>query len=303
MDRVLIVDDNKLAVEIVDDLLTTWGYRTKICGNGSEAFRCALEFKPDVILLDIMLPGMNGFAICSKLKTDPATQRIPIIILTVLDNVEDRINALNMGADAFLSKPVKYQELRNRVEWAIRYKNSLDSMEPREMVAESYLKIMRGKSSRLYRHSVNVSRYCERVGKILYVMDENLSRLVTGACLHDVGRIVTDDPAGHISAGLDIVSALNMHPWLEPYIRSHHEKMNGEGFPDGLKAEQLPLNIRILTEVNRFVELMEEDEESAVRKLGDECGKQYWSTEVFKALKLVLKDDDFKKKLSLTAER
>ena len=113
MDRVLIVDDNKLAVEIVDDLLTTWGYRTKICGNGSEAFRCALEFKPDVILLDIMLPGMNGFAICSKLKTDPATQRIPIIILTVLDNVEDRINALNMGADAFLSKPVKYQELRN----------------------------------------------------------------------------------------------------------------------------------------------------------------------------------------------
>jgi putative two-component system response regulator len=117
------------------------------------------------------------------------------------------------------------------------------------------------------------------------------------------GRIVTDDPAGHISAGLDIVSSLNMHPWLEPYIRSHHEKMNVEGFPDGLKAEQLPLNIRILTEVNRFVELMEEDEESAVRKLGDECGKQYWSTEVFKALKLVLKDDDFKKKLSLTAER
>ncbi len=300
MDNVLIVDDNKLAIEIIDDLLTTWGYHTKVCTNSLEVFDCVVDFKPDVILLDIMLPGMNGFAICNKLRTFEETHKIPIIILTALNDMEDRIHAFNMGADAFLSKPVKYEELKNRVEWAVRYKKTLEVMEPGNAVVKALLNTLQALNYKAYLHSVNLSHYCESVGRILYVIDENMNQLVVGSCLHDIGKIITDDPDGHIEEGLKIISPLNMHVWLDLYVRSHHEKLNGEGYPDGLTARQMPLNLKIMVTINRFMGLMEEcgDENEAFLKLSQECKKGYWSTEVSDALKQVIRDADFKKRIA-----
>jgi len=299
VDNVLIVDDNKLAIEIIDDLLTTWGYRTKVCSNSLEVFNCVLDFKPDVILLDVMLPGMNGFAICNKLKTFQETQKIPIIILTALNDMENRIHAFNMGADAFLSKPIKYEELKNRVEWAVRYKKSLEVMEPEDAVVKTLLNILQAMNYQTYLHSVRLSHYCESVGRILYVIDEDMNQLVVGGFLHDIGKIVTDDPQGHIDAGLKIISGLNMHTWLDRYVRSHHEKLNGEGYPDRLISIEMPLNLRILVTVNRFMELAEEcgDDNEAFSTLKEECKKGYWSTEVLDALKQVIRDADFKKRI------
>lgn len=299
MDSVLIIDDNKLANEIINDLLITWGYRTKICNNSSEVFDSVIDFKPDVILLDIMLPGMNGYAICHKLKTDQQTHRIPIIMLTVLNDMEDRIHAFDMGADAFLSKPVKHQELKNRVEWAVRYKKLFEVMEPRDNVVKALLSIMQAVNSKAYLHSIDVARYCKGVGKIFCVRDESLNQLVIGSYLHDIGRIITEDNIGHIDEGLNIISSLNMSPWLSLYIRNHHEKMNGEGYPDGLVAEQIPLNLSIITTVNRFMELEDDfgDKNNAIYKLCEECKNGYWSMEVLNALRQVIKDANFKEQI------
>ncbi len=299
MDSVLIVDDNKLAVDIINDLLTAWGYRTKICGNSTEVFESVADFKPDVILLDIMLPGMNGYAICNKLKTDPETRAIPIIMLTVLNDMEDRIQAYNMGADAFLSKPVKYPELKNRVEWAVRYKKSLNNMESRDMVVRTLMNVLQAADPAAYRHSADLASYCERVAKVLCVVDESLDQLVLGACLHDIGRIVTQDPRGHIQTGLKLIEPLNMRVWLAPYIRSHHEKLNGTGYPDGLTAADMPVNLKILITVNRFLELTDErgSETAALAQLTEECEKGDWCERVLAALKQAIKDADFKKKL------
>lgn len=302
MDRVLIVDDNKLAVEIVNDLLTAWGYETKICVNSTEVFGCVVDFQPDVILLDIMLPGMNGYAICNKLKTAAETHTIPIIILTALNNMEDRMQAYDMGADAFLSKPVKYQELKNRVEWAVRYRKSLNGMEPRGMVVQSLLNLLQAANPDTYRRSLELAGYCQRVAKVLCVVDENMEQLIIGCYLHDIGKIVTDDPAGHVEAGLKIVAPLSMHTWLDKYVRNHHEKLDGSGFPDGLVSADMPVNLKILITVKRFLELSGQlgSETEALVRLEAECQRGDWCGKVCKALEQAIKDADFKKKIVTT---
>lgn len=301
MDGVLIVDDNKLAVEIIEDLLKTWGYRTKVCSTSSEVFCCVRAFKPDAILLDIMLPGMNGFAICNKLKSAPQTSGIPVIILTVLNDMENRIHAFDMGADAFLTKPVKYEELRNRVEWAVRYKKTVERMESEDAVVQTLLSILQTVNPAAYRRSIRLSRLCESVGRTLYVIDEEMQRLKIGSALYDIGKIAAEDPNGEAEAGLKLLSALNMHLWLDPYLLCRQGRMTGESGAERSKISQMPLNLKILVTVNRFVELEEQsgDESSAISSLDCECKKGSWSVEVLEALRQMIRDTDYKKRIAL----
>jgi len=293
------VDDNKLAVEIVKDLLTTWGYDTKTCGNSAEVFECVMDYQPDAILLDIMLPGMNGYAICSKLKSSAGTRTIPIIILTVLNNMEDRMQAYDMGADAFLSKPVKYQELKNRVEWAVRFKKSLDDMEPRGMVVRSLMNLLQAAKPETYRRALELSRYCQRVAKVMSVVDEELDRLIVGCCLCDIGELAADGPAGHIAAGLDIVAPLSMHSWLDAYIRYHDTRPDDPAFPSVPTETVSPANLRIMVTVERYLELAAQldSESKALDRLREECRHGVWCEDVLHAIEQALRDADFQKKI------
>ncbi|SFC91741.1 response regulator [Clostridium uliginosum] len=299
MEKVLIVDDNEQNCEIIKDLLFTWGYDVYVAFEGLKGFNLAYELKPDVILLDVMLPGMNGFETCKKLKKNPATQNIPIIMLTVLNEVEDRIRGFNVGADVFLSKPIVYQELKNRVAWAVKSKNIFNNMEKIDNVAESFLKIMKLKDEDLYLHAYNVKNYCEKVGKILFVTDEEMNHLLIGAYLHDIGKTVSNASSEHVEIGMDIISSLSMCEWLNIFVRNHHEKMNGQGFPDKLMSHQMSLNLKILITINRFVELLEQygDKDTSVKELSNECKKGYWSVEILEAIKQVLKDERFIKSI------
>ena len=107
------------------------GYRTRAAGNGREAIDAVREAPPDLILLDVMMPLMDGFACCRALKDDPETQLIPIVIMTALDGFEDRIKGIEAGADDFLTKPVNERELQARIRTALRHKQAVD-----EKVAE-----------------------------------------------------------------------------------------------------------------------------------------------------------------------
>ena len=300
MEKVLIVDDNEQNREIMKDLLSTWGYSVYIAVDGFEVFDLACKYNPDVILLDVMLPGMNGFEICKKLKNSLSTQNIPIIMLTVLNEVEDRIRGFNVGADVFLSKPIIYQELKNRVEWAINSKKIYNNMEYANQVVESFLKILKLKDNNLYLHTYSVKNYCQKVGKILSVTDEEMEHLLIGAYLHDIGKIVSNECDEHVELGVDIISSLKMYQWLKVFIRNHHEKINGEGFPDGLMGDQMTLELKILITINRFVELWEQsgDKDTSIVKLSDECKKGYWSIEILEAIKQVLKDESFIKNIN-----
>ncbi|NFG62807.1 response regulator [Clostridium sp. CMCC3677] len=295
MDKALIIDDNKQNCEIIKDLLYTWGYCVYLAFDGFEGFKLARNVKPDVILLDVMLPGMNGFETCKKLKENQETQNIPIIMLTVLNEVEDRMRGFNVGADVFLSKPIVYQELKNRIDWAVKSKRVFDNMEQIDKVAICLLNIIRLKDKKLYLHCKNVKNYCEKVGKILFLNDEEMKQLILGAYLHDIGKIFSNTLLEHVEMGENIISDLNMSKWLKVMIRNHHEKMNGKGFPDGLTSSEMSQNLKILITVNRFIELLDElkDNEASILKLSNECEKGDLNTEVIEAIKQVLEDEKF----------
>lgn len=300
MEKVLLVDDNEQNREIMKDVLSNWGYDVYISVDGFEVFSLACKYNPDVILLDVMLPGMNGFEVCKKLKNNISTKNIPIIMLTVLNEVEDRIRGFNVGADVFLSKPIIYQELKNRVDWAINSKKMLTNMENVNHVVKSLLKILELKDSNLYLHACNVRNYCEKVGKILSVTDEEMKHLLIGAYLHDIGKIVSSELNQHVEFGLDIILPLNMCQWLKTFVRNHHEKVNGTGFPDRLLGNQMSLELRILIIINRFVQLWEQvgDKDTSLVELNDECKKGYYDLEILEAIKQVLKDESFIKSIN-----
>ncbi len=295
MDKVLIIDDNKQNCEIIKDLLYEWGYCVYLAFDGFDGFKLATRVNPDVILLDVMLPGMNGFETCKKLKETEETENIPIIMLTVLNEIEDKIRGYNVGADIFLSKPIVYQELKNRIAWAIKSKRVFDNMEQIDNVTPYLLNIIRLKDTNIYLHCKDVKNYCEKVGKILSLNDYEMKQLIIGAYLHDIGKIFSNTSLEHVEIGENIVSDLNMYKWLKVFIRNHHEKMNGNGFPDGLKSSEMSQNLKILITVNRFIELLDElkDSEASIFKLSDECEKGEFSIEIIKAIRQVLEDERF----------
>lgn len=127
--KVLIVDDEKSNRQILEAYLLSEGYLTFQASGGQEAMQLTKEISPDMILLDVMMPEMDGFAVCHFLKNDPATKIIPVIIITALDDRETKIRGLEAGADDFLTKPVNPLELKARVRSLIRVKRYYEQIE------------------------------------------------------------------------------------------------------------------------------------------------------------------------------
>lgn len=126
--RLFIVDDEHSARETLDAFLSTEGYELFFAANGPEALILLPDINPDTILLDVMMPEMNGYELCHRLKTSPDWSHIPIILVTALDSTSDIIEGLEAGADEFLSKPVNKLELRARVRSMLRIKKHYDDL-------------------------------------------------------------------------------------------------------------------------------------------------------------------------------
>ena len=125
--KILVVDDEQLNVELLEGILSK-DYEVVTAYNGNEALLKVEKTFPDLILLDIMMPGMNGYEVCKKLKSNEKTMPIPIVMVTALKEKDDRIKAIEVGADDFLSKPVDIYELSARVRSLLRVKQYYDAM-------------------------------------------------------------------------------------------------------------------------------------------------------------------------------
>lgn len=297
MAKILIVDDNEQNCELMRDVVSTWGHDVQKVFQGTEALKIASAYQPDVILLDVMLPGMNGFEVCRELKRDPNTDNIYIILLTALNDVEDRIRGFKVGADSFISKPANYNELKYIIASRVKRKQMIDSMETQQRVCKSFLELMKAQNGDLYRHTLERVELCDKAGHLLALPELQIQRLLIAAALCEIGRLVQDvSGSGEEDAGEAIMKPLKMGEWLKVFIRHCHDRMNGQRFVDLPDSEQeLAPALQILATVVRYQALcaIHRNKDESLLILKSETLQGEWDPKVVAALQQLRKDETF----------
>lgn len=265
---VLIVDDNPTNVELMTVQLKPFNYNIVKAYNGEEALERLKERHPDLILLDLMMPRMSGYEVCKKLKSDPATQLIPIVIVTALRELDDKIKAIELGADDFLMKPYNKLELTTRVRSLLRLKELYDELDSCESVVFTLAEALEAKDVYTRGHSERVAKYSVILARELGIEGDELKDMRRGALLHDVGKVgvkdtilnkqerLTAEEMNHIKAhpqrGYEICKNLKSFKRILPIIRNHHERWDGQGHPDQLKGEEIPVMARVCSITDTF---------------------------------------------------
>ncbi|MGD0265384.1 MAG: response regulator [Candidatus Methylomirabilota bacterium] len=191
--RILIVDDEAQNLELMEAMLASAGYEIFLAHEGEEALRLARERRPDLILLDLMMPGLSGFEICARVKTDPQTGGIPVLFVTALNQISDKERAMAAGGDDFLTKPFQRTELLTRVEALLRVRHLNRDLDR----ALAYLHELE-----LTRHAQQPKKPAaptppaEGAGTILVVDDELLARQLFADVLREAGYITHEAENG-----------------------------------------------------------------------------------------------------------
>jgi putative two-component system response regulator len=278
--KILIIDDEPIARETLEALLSNEPYRLYFAENGVEGVSKAAIIQPDVILLDVMMPNINGFEVCRMIRSTFALSEVPIILITSLDDRDSRIAGLKAGADDFINKPFDTLELLarlhgvtklNRYRRIAEQRRELEHLHDELLVA--YDKTIEGWSNALDLRDKETEGHTQRVTEKTIKLaraaglDENtLKHIRRGALLHDVGKLGIPDSVllkpdklsedewlimrKHPTHAFDWLSQIEyLQPALDiPYC--HHEKWDGTGYPRGLKGEEIPVAARLFTIVD-----------------------------------------------------
>lgn len=277
---VLIVDDEYSGRETLQSVLEGEGYNLIMAENGPQAIERAKTLLPDVILLDVMMPGMTGFEVCERIRNDPQVAEIPIIILTALDDRESLLTALKAGADDFISKPFDRFELRARLIGITRLNRYHKLVEEREKLQKAHERLLEAYEATIEGwshamdlrdhetegHSRRVTELTLKLAKAFGMKDDEVVHIRHGALLHDMGKIGVPDAILHKPAKLTDEEwvVMRKHPQLAydmllpiEYLRpaldipfNHHEKWDGTGYPRGLSRTEIPLVARLFAVVD-----------------------------------------------------
>lgn len=164
--KILIVDDESSARAALETLLRREGYDVHDAADGQSALAACSDFKPDLILLDILMPGIDGFEVCRRIKETPETRLTPVVLITGLSDTEDRIRGITAGADDFLSKPIDINELLARTRSLLRLKQYTDELENAEVVLFSLALSIEARDPYTRGH-------CERLAEMSVMLDKN----------------------------------------------------------------------------------------------------------------------------------
>ncbi|HEX6466180.1 MAG TPA: HD domain-containing phosphohydrolase [Terriglobales bacterium] len=265
---ILVVDDKLDTLLLVRELLTSRGYQVFTASDAEEAMDAIHEVKPDLILLDVIMPGRSGYDLCRELKEDPATRLIPIVMITGLSDRSDRIRGIEAGADDFLSKPLYPEELFARVKSLLKLKHFTDELENAEAVLFSLALGVEARDPYTGDHCARLARYASDLGRHLKLDYESIIALQRGGYLHDLGKVTIPDEIlkkhtgltpseweimkQHPLTGESICQPLKSFRRVLPIIRHHHEHWNGSGYPDGLRGDEIPLLAQVLQVVDVY---------------------------------------------------
>ena len=266
--KILVVDDNQTNVELICMHLKPFDYDIEKAYDGEQALAAVAKREPDLILLDLMMPKLSGYEVCQKLKHDPKTALIPIVIVTALRELDDKIKAMELGADDYLIKPFNKIELTTRVKSLLKLKSMYSELDHCESIMFTLVESLEAKDVYTRGHSERVAKYSVILGKALGLPPKDVEDLRRGSLLHDIGKIgvkenilnkegrLTAEELDHIRShparGYEICKELKSFKKLLPIIRWHHERMDGKGYPDGLKGEEIPLMARICSITDAF---------------------------------------------------
>jgi putative two-component system response regulator len=305
--KILVVDDNDTNREILSHMLGLTGYQVSTEAEGEAAIRHVKNNNVDLILMDVCMPGVDGMMACQILKHDPATRLIPIVLLTGLSSVDDRIQAFEAGADDFISKPFHRVELLTRVRSLLSAKRFTDELENASSILQTMAQMVERRDQYTSDHCQSVSDNAIKVGMALGLPRTDLDTLRLGGLLHDLGKIGVPDAIlhkpgrldeaemavirTHCQVGEELVAPLHSLNKVRPLIRHHHERLDGSGYPDGLKGAQIPILVRILSVVDVFAALSSRRSykdafsmERSLEILKEECDKGWWDKVVVDAL-------------------
>jgi putative two-component system response regulator len=278
--KLLVIDDELIVRMTIEGLLYHENLELLFAENGAEGLMKAYQTIPDAILLDLMMPDMDGYEVCRQIRANSALAEVPIIMITAVDNREARLSGLAAGADDFLTKPFDSLELKIRVLNILRLNRFRNIVEQRDQLTKmntelltAYDKTIEGWSQALdlrdkdtEGHTIRVAETTEALARLVGFSDEQLVNVRRGALLHDIGKLGIPDSIllkpGKLTD--DEWKIMRMHPvyayeWLKQieYLRpaldipySHHERWDGTGYPQKLAGENIPLAARVFSVID-----------------------------------------------------
>lgn len=265
---VLVVDDEEGIRSLFTRILTAKGYRVATAPDGLAAIEMVRESPPDVVLLDVNMPHVNGFEVCRRLKRELATRLTPVILVTGMNAREQRVEGLEAGADDFLSKPVDMQELLARVGAVTRLKRYTDDLDSAASIIMTLALMIETRDGFSEGHCHRMANYASALGRHLELPADDIQALHRGGFLHDIGMLAIPDSVVHKSGSLDpeefrliqshtevgdrLLANLRSLQSVRPIVRHHHERIDGRGYPDGLRGDDIPLIAQIMAVADMY---------------------------------------------------
>jgi putative two-component system response regulator len=301
--KILLVDDKVDTLLLLRELLSSRGYDIVTATEAEEAEEMVHQEKPDLVLLDVVMPGKSGYELCRELKEDPFTRLIPVVLITGLTDREDRVRGIEAGADDFLSKPLYPEELFARVKSLLKLKEFTDELENAESVLVALALGVESRDPYTGNHCERLSQYAADLGVHIGLDGDSIVALKRGGYLHDLGKVSIPDEIlkkgtsltpeeweimkQHPVIGESICRPLRSFRNVLPIIRHHHEHWDGTGYPDGLAHYNIPLLARVLQVVDVYDALRIArpykpalTHEEAQRTMVEEARKGLWDPEL-----------------------
>jgi len=259
----LLVDDEPTNLRVLRTILQD-DYRLLFAKSGEEALQLVQQQQPDLILLDVMMPGMTGYDVCARLKASPATQRLPVIFVTALKDEVDETKGFAVGAVDYITKPVSPAVVRARVKTHLSLVRADELKQTRLQVIQRLGRAAEYKDNETGLHVMRMSHYAQVLAQGYGLSAQQAEDLLHAAPMHDIGKIGIADSIllkpGKLTA--EEYQQMQQHPLIGAEIIGdcdsdllrmakvvalyHHEKWDGSGYPHGLVGEAIPLEARIV---------------------------------------------------------